>query len=94
MINGNHTLAVKIDGSLWAWGPCAHGQLGNGSSSGQVLSPVEIEPGTAWTCVAAGDHFCLGLKQDISYAWGDNGYGQLGVGGTDDSDVPLHVELY
>lgn len=92
--HGYHKLALKTDGSLWAWGPCGSGQLGIGSCSNAVLSPVEIAPGTVWTYVTAGDNFGLGTqKEHAPYSWGDNGYGQLGVGCCDDSDVPVPVKI-
>jgi alpha-tubulin suppressor-like RCC1 family protein len=89
---GSHKLALKSDGSLWGWGECGNGQLGIGLCSYAMLSPVEVAPGTLWTYIAAGDTFSLGTqKENDPYAWGDNGYGQLGVGCCTDSDVPVAV---
>src|SRR6266540_2928635 len=41
-----HTVAVKTDGTLWAWGANYNGQLGNGTTTDQH-SPVEIGSGFA-----------------------------------------------
>jgi alpha-tubulin suppressor-like RCC1 family protein len=92
--HGEFTIALKRDGSLWAWGSCGEGHLGNGTSSGQELSPVEIQQGTTWAYVSAGDRFSVGLKRgNAPFSWGGNGYGQLGVGGNDDSNVPVPVAI-
>ncbi len=39
---GSHSLAVKSDGTLWAWGDNYYGQLGNGNTTDQH-SPVQIK---------------------------------------------------
>jgi alpha-tubulin suppressor-like RCC1 family protein len=37
-----HTLALKSDGTVWAWGLNSDGQIGNGGASTAVASPVQI----------------------------------------------------
>ena len=71
------TLAIKSDGSLWAWGLNNHGQLGNGGSD--TATPVQI--GTGYSLIAAGKYHSAAIKSDGSlWAWGDNSSGQLGDG--------------
>ena len=49
----SHTVAVKSDGTLWAWGYNYYGQLGDGTRQ-QASSPVQIGTATNWQAVAAG----------------------------------------
>jgi alpha-tubulin suppressor-like RCC1 family protein len=37
-----HTLALRSDGSLWAWGDNTYGQLGNGGAVPSTLTPLAI----------------------------------------------------
>lgn len=74
-----HTVALKIDGSLWAWGDNSSGQLGDGTTSYRD-TPVHIA-GCDWAGVVAGYFHTLALKSDHSlWAWGYNDHGQLGNG--------------
>jgi len=72
-------LAVKGDGTLWAWGDNAYGQLGLAITTARVTRPVQVGTATDWVMVAAGEYHTLALRADGSlYAWGWNIYGQLG----------------
>jgi hypothetical protein len=42
-----HTIALRRDGTLWAWGRNAAGQLGDGTSTNRV-SPVQVLGGAVW----------------------------------------------
>jgi alpha-tubulin suppressor-like RCC1 family protein len=77
-LSQTHVLAVKADGTLWAWGNNAAGQLGDGTSTSRA-TPVQI--GAGYKAVTAGRKFSLAIKTDGSlWAWGDNLEGQLGDG--------------
>ena len=70
---------MKTDGTLWAWGSNAFGQVGNGSSGGTVGFPQQI--GLDFVSVAAGESHSLALKTDGSLgAWRANFTGQVGDG--------------
>ena len=75
---GYHTIVLKADGTLWAWGNNYHGQLGDGTTIHRH-SPVRVGGDNDWTAIAAGEYHTVALKADGSlWAWGDNGNGQLG----------------
>ncbi len=86
-----HSLAIKPDGSLWAWGDNSFGELGIGRSDWSSHStPVQVLTGVA--AVAAGGGHTLALKTDGTlWAWGDNGNGQVGDGTTAERHTPLRV---
>jgi len=48
---GSHSMVIKNDGSLWAWGYNGRGQLGNGSTS-DSKEPIKIMDGAAKTVTA------------------------------------------
>lgn len=88
LANGSyHTLALDADGTVWASGYNAFGQLGDGTTFQrsipvQVLTP-EGSPLNGIIAVAAGSYHSLALDADGNvYAWGMNASGQLGDGGT------------
>ncbi|MGE5370671.1 MAG: S-layer homology domain-containing protein [Solirubrobacterales bacterium] len=78
-----HGLALKSDGSIWAWGYNFEGALGNGGVTGsQVANPVSGATGT-YVAIAAGYGHSLALRDDNTvWAWGSNGSGQLGLSNT------------
>jgi alpha-tubulin suppressor-like RCC1 family protein len=74
-----HSLAIHDDGSLWATGDNARGQLGTGTTASQPAW-VQVGSGTNWVRVAAGAQHSLALQANGTlWAWGDNTYGQLGT---------------
>lgn len=89
-----HSLALKSDGGLWAWGDNTFGQLGDGGRT-PVSAPEQIlaNSGDVFTAVSAGDgDHSLAIKSDGSlWAWGSNSCGQLGNGNTNTSFVPIQV---
>lgn len=78
-----HTLALKTDGTLWAWGGGGMGQLGDGGSTDRA-TPVKVMDFV--TAVAAGGNHSLAVQADGSlWAWGNNASGQLGLGTRDNA---------
>jgi alpha-tubulin suppressor-like RCC1 family protein len=78
-VGKSHVLAVKTDGTLWAWGRNSNGQLGVASTVDQS-SPKQVGALKNWIAVAAGTDHSLGLTSDGKlWAWGANASGQLGV---------------
>ena len=83
---GSHSLFLKSNGSLWAMGWNAYGQLGDGTTDSgnyETNRPEQIVA-SGVTAIAAGLNHSLFLKSDGSlWAMGDNSYGQLGDGTID-----------
>ncbi|MCB9335785.1 MAG: T9SS type A sorting domain-containing protein [Flavobacteriales bacterium] len=88
---GKHSMAIKTDGTLWAWGLNTFGQLGNNSII-SINEPTKIGNDTIWKDVALGPHHTLAIKTDGTlWAWGNNQYGQLGINSTTDAHVPTQI---
>ncbi len=87
----SHSLAVKSDGSLWAWGWNQYGQLGDQTYVNKSI-PVKIGNELNWMCVSAGGRHSLALKKNGSlWAFGYNASGQLGDGSYTTSNIPVPV---
>ena len=77
---GAHSLALKSDGTVWAWGSNTSGQLGDGSTTDR-LAPVQVGGLSGVTAIAAGTDFSMALKNDGTvWTWGNGTSGQLGNG--------------
>lgn len=78
----NHTLALKADRTVWAWGANGSGQLGDNSTTPRT-SPVAVPGLTTAVAIAAGRTHSLALLADGTVkAWGLNTDGQVGDGTT------------
>jgi alpha-tubulin suppressor-like RCC1 family protein/GH43 family beta-xylosidase len=90
--SGNyHALAIKTNGTLWAWGTNGDGQVGDGTTVSK-LSPVQIGTGNTWKSVSAGTGHSIAVKSDGTlWAWGRNTNGQLGDGTNVSRSVPIQV---
>jgi alpha-tubulin suppressor-like RCC1 family protein len=85
------TLAIKTDGTLWAWGDNVQGTLGLNNRT-SFSSPVQVGSLTDWKQVAVGKNHALAIKTDGTlWAWGLNGSGELGLGNRTNSSSPIKV---
>jgi alpha-tubulin suppressor-like RCC1 family protein len=89
----DHGLALKTDGTVYAWGRNLEGQLGNGTNdSSDVPVKAKIDNVKA---ISAGCGHSLALKENGTvWAWGYNRFGQLGNDTSDantDRNVPVKV---
>jgi alpha-tubulin suppressor-like RCC1 family protein len=92
---GYSSVAVKSDGTVWAWGYNLSGQVGDGSNITRS-TPVQVGTAGNWLtgviAVAAGSNHCVALKSDGTvWAWGDNYLSQLGDGTQTNRNLPVRV---
>jgi len=75
-----HTLALDINGNVWAWGENEYYQLGN-NTSGYQETPIKIEGLNKINKIACGNYnsFAIGEAGEI-YSFGLNASGECGVG--------------
>lgn len=83
------TIALKTDGTLWAWGDNENGRLGDGTSINRY-SPVQIGTST-WKDIAAGNFHTIAIKSDGTlWQWGS--YGWINGGFLiPNSNIPVQV---
>lgn len=90
--------ALMADGTFYAWGYNASGQLGNGTTTNSSV-PVLVSLDAAATSVYQGGSLSDNgqtvamLADGTVWAWGNNTWGQLGDGNRVDSSVPVEVEV-
>ena len=95
---GNDLVLQWANNRLLAWGNNASGSLGNGTanSTAAVPTPVKMDgvlAGKTVMAVAMGASHVIALCADGTLAaWGKNGDGQLGNGGSTNSNVPVLVD--
>lgn len=77
-----HILALRANGTAWAWGRPTVGCLGNNSDSLDQNSPVSVVGGyTDWIFLDAGTNISFGIRANgTAWAWGNNQFGNLGDG--------------
>ena len=88
-----HSLAIKTDGTLWAWGVNYHGRTGLGTATSSQLTPAQVGTATNWAAVSAGSFHSLAIKSDGTlWAWGTNEWGATGLG-TDAGEQTTPVQV-
>jgi len=95
----NHTCAVKNDGTVWCWGTDASGQLGDGTNSANITTPVQVLGGEAGGTYLSGivnislgyNNTCAVKNDGTIYCWGYNYIGQLGDGTGTARNTPVQV---
>lgn len=87
----NHTLVIKENGTVWAFGNNEHGQLGNGTIEAS-LEPVQVKGLQDVIKVSAGRYFSAALSVNGTlWTWGTNENGRLGDGTTETKLTPVRV---
>lgn len=84
---GHVSMALKADGTLWAFGRNNYGQLGQGDFGTNVGTPVEVGSG-GWQQVSVNQYHALAVKADGTlWSWGRGSAGQLGHDATEECAV-------
>lgn len=99
---GDYTsFAVKADGSLWVWGSNQYGARGDGSTGGNLTSPVQVpiparittpsRRGKHAVAVGVGVYAVIDIDGQV-WTWGVNWNGRLGDGTTTSHYTPSRVK--
>lgn|GEM_PF-1193465 len=90
-IGFNNTVALKSDGTVWAWGDNTSSKLGDGTTTDNTV-PKQVSGLDHIKDIAAGSNHVLVLKEDGTvWSWGGNTSGQLGDGTKTGRKVPVQV---
>lgn len=78
----NTGVALRPNGTLWSWGANDKGQLGDNTTTQRSTPVPEATSGTRWLAIASGESHSLARTTNASnvYSTGDNNYGKLGDG--------------
>lgn len=94
-----HTLALKSDATVWAWGHNEYGQIGDNTLFDKDVATQVVGNGfpnlTGIMDVSAGAFHSVALANNSTvWAWGDNSGGQAGLGFANITPItsPVHVQ--
>lgn len=94
-LGGVFSLGLLSNGQVYAWGHNDRGQVGLPppfSVSSFAPAPVPISGLDSITAVAAGESHAVARRSDGTvWCWGSNFAGQLGNGGSQDTNLPTKV---
>ena len=83
---------LKLSGAVHAFGRNNYGQLGIGTTSSKQEAPVEVTLlGTENEAISSGSCTHVLKSSGAVFAFGQNNYGQLGIGSTTNVNAPVEV---
>ncbi len=99
---GEYTsFAVKSDGTLWVWGSNQYGARGDGSTGGNIASPVQVplpvrittpsRLGKHAVAIGTGVYAAIDTEGQV-WTWGVNWNGRLGDGTINSRYTPARVQ--
>lgn len=96
-----HTCGLTAGGQAWCWGRNASGQLGIGTTTDSP-TPVAVTTALTFRTLSLGELFTCGVtgtpvigavgttgSAGTIYCWGDNEFGQLGIGTFSPNGAPV-----
>ena len=87
---GEFTCIVLNTGEIYCWGDNSNGQMGSGTATGHLPSPVKVNvpfTSSGETSMYVGKDFLCALRTGEMYCWGNNNKGQVGNGQSSNSPV-------
>ncbi len=90
---GGYSCVRAPEGTLWCWGANQYGQLGLGDTTLRT-QPIQVSAlGTNVGRFSTGaTHSCAITQDGTVWCWGDNRYGQLGVGDLQQRSTPTQID--
>ncbi len=93
-----HVMALTSTGRIFAWGNNRHGQIGNGTEGSAIKSPTQItdyitlfgEEKISSIHTGTANSYALTTYGRV-FTWGNNSYGQYGLGDTSIVSTPVDV---
>ncbi len=98
----DHACGLTAGHVAYCWGDNADGELGNpavttpcaGASDPCSTKPVRVATSVLFSTISAGDAFtCAVSTAGAPYCWGNNTYGQLGIGSQTSTGRPAKVGI-
>ena len=92
---GSHFLALRKDGTVWAWGSNEYGQLGYATPKNYSATPQQVVGLKDIVSVAASSGHSLALdKQGTVWGFGSNDGMQLGLSPSDDLPHTIPIKIW
>ncbi|TGE21966.1 T9SS type A sorting domain-containing protein [Hymenobacter aquaticus] len=94
-VGNSHNVALRSDGTLWAWGLNSSGEVGDGTTTRRptpirIPTPATAAPGTTWTQLSCGASYTLALRSDGTlWGWGSNRFNELSMPLNQGTDLPV-----
>ncbi|MFA7478637.1 MAG: hypothetical protein WC184_12240, partial [Acidimicrobiia bacterium] len=88
----NHTCGVTTGGDAYCWGYNYYSQVGTWTAGVEQSAPIKVPGNHSFMSITAGGNHTCGVTTDgDTYCWGNNTYGQVGNGNTNQETAPGKV---